>query len=105
MSEKELAGWITAQRHKLGLDAAWEESSCPAVFSGPQEIGAHSAPTGNVLKPGHIFNVDFGVKVEKYCSDLQRTWYILRPGEKEAPPEVRKGSPCCWSRSAWRSRR
>jgi Xaa-Pro aminopeptidase len=91
MSEKELAGWITAQRHKLGLDAAWEESSCPAVFSGPQEIGAHSAPTGNVLRPGHIFNVDFGVKVEKYCSDLQRTWYILRPGEKEAPPEVRKG--------------
>ncbi len=91
MSEKELAGWITAQRHKLGLDAAWEESSCPAVFSGPQEIGAHSAPTGNVLRPGHIFNIDFGVKVEKYCSDLQRTWYILRPGEKEAPPEVRKG--------------
>ncbi len=91
MSEKELAGWITAQRRKLGLDAAWEESSCPAVFSGPQEIGAHSAPTGNVLKPGHIFNVDFGVKVEKYCSDLQRTWYILRPGEKEAPAEVRKG--------------
>jgi Xaa-Pro aminopeptidase len=91
MSEKELAAWITAQRLKLGLDAAWEESSCPAVFSGPQEIGAHSAPTGNVLKPGHIFNVDFGVKVEKYCSDLQRTWYILRPGEKEAPAEVRKG--------------
>ncbi|MDD8013128.1 MAG: M24 family metallopeptidase, partial [Acidobacteriota bacterium] len=57
----------------------------------PQEVGAHSAPTGNILKPGHIFNIDFGVKVEKYCSDLQRTWYILRPGEKEAPPEVKRG--------------
>ncbi len=91
MSEKELAAWITNQRKKMGLESAWEESSCPAVFSGPQEIGAHSAPTGNVLRPGHIFNVDFGVRVEKYCSDLQRTWYILRPGEKEAPLEVRKG--------------
>jgi len=91
MSEKDLAGWITLQREKMGLEAAWEVSSCPAVFSGPQEIGAHSAPTGNVLQPGHIFNIDFGVKVEKYCSDLQRTWYILRPGETHAPAEVQRG--------------
>jgi len=61
------------------------------VFSGPQEIGAHSAPTDNILRPGHVFNIDFGVVVDKYCSDLQRTWYILRPGEKEAPQEVKKG--------------
>lgn len=91
MSEKELAAWISARREKLGLPAAWHADSCPAVFSGPQEVGAHSAPTGNELKPGHIFNIDFGVKVDKYCSDLQRTWYILRPGEKEAPPEVQRG--------------
>jgi Xaa-Pro aminopeptidase len=91
MSEKELADWITREREKMGLAAAWEKSSCPAVFSGPQEIGAHSAPTGNILRQGHIFNIDFGVVVEKYCSDLQRTWYILRPGEKAAPPEVSKG--------------
>ena len=91
MSEKELAAWITTRREKMGLAAAWDVSSCPAVFSGPQEIGAHSAPTGNVLKPGQLFNIDFGVKVEKYCSDLQRTWYILSPGEKAAPPEVQKG--------------
>jgi Xaa-Pro aminopeptidase len=91
MSEAELAAWITGRRGKMGLAPAWEVSSCPAVFSGPQEIGAHSAPTGNVLRPGHIFNIDFGVRVETYCSDLQRTWYILRPGEKEAPPEVRRG--------------
>lgn len=91
MTEKELADWITRRREKLGLPAAWHVDSCPAVFSGPQEIGAHSAPTGNELKPGHIFNIDFGVKVEKYCSDLQRTWYILRPGEKRAPEAVQRG--------------
>ncbi len=91
MTEKDMADWITNERKKMGLAAAWEESSCPAVFSGPQEIGAHSAPTGNVLRPGHIFNIDFGVRVEKYCSDLQRTWYILRPGEIAAPAEVQKG--------------
>ncbi len=28
------------------------------------------------------------MKVESYVSDLQRTWYFLREGEKKAPAEV-----------------
>jgi Xaa-Pro aminopeptidase len=28
---------------------------------------------------------------DNYCSDLQRTWYFLRPGEKEAPDAVKRG--------------
>jgi Xaa-Pro aminopeptidase len=35
--------------------------------------------------------MDFGVKVNQYCSDLQRTFYVLKPGEKQAPPAVQKG--------------
>jgi Xaa-Pro aminopeptidase len=35
--------------------------------------------------------MDFGVKFQDYTSDLQRTFYVLEAGEKEAPPEVRKG--------------
>jgi Xaa-Pro aminopeptidase len=35
--------------------------------------------------------MDFGVKVNEYCSDLQRTFYILEPGQSEAPEEVQKG--------------
>jgi Xaa-Pro aminopeptidase len=35
--------------------------------------------------------MDFGLKVEDYTSDLQRTFYILEEGETEAPPEVMKG--------------
>src|SRR5690606_4114137 len=32
-----------------------------------------------------------GSKVEGYCSDLQRTWYIRRKGEDDAPAEVKRG--------------
>jgi Xaa-Pro aminopeptidase len=32
--------------------------------------------------------VDFGVRCEEYCSDLQRAWYVTGPGERKAPPAV-----------------
>ncbi|UCH95396.1 MAG: aminopeptidase P family protein [Candidatus Aminicenantes bacterium] len=91
MTEKEVAQFITNERKKVGFEPAWEEDHCPSVFAGPQETGAHSGPTDKKLERGHVFNTDFGVVYEKYCSDLQRTWYILPEGETEPPEEVMKG--------------
>jgi Xaa-Pro aminopeptidase len=91
MTEKQVAQFITDERKKTGFEPAWEEDHCPSVFAGPQETGAHSGPTDKVLEPGHVFNTDFGVVYEKYCSDLQRTWYILKKGETNPPEEVMKG--------------
>lgn len=91
MTERDVAALITASRDSYGLPPSWDADHNPSVFTGPQKTGAHSGPTDKVLEPGHIFNIDSGVMVEKYCSDLQRTWYILKPGEKEAPAEVMHG--------------
>jgi Xaa-Pro aminopeptidase len=90
-TEKDIAQFLIDERKKLGLLPSWEEEHNPAVFAGPQETGAHSGPTGNKLQRGHVFNIDFGVKYRDYCSDLQRTWYILREDETEPPEEVIKG--------------
>jgi Xaa-Pro aminopeptidase len=74
-----------------GVKYAWDPNSCPAVFTGPETAGAHYQPTDRVVERGHILNMDFGLKYNDYCSDLQRTFYILKEGETKAPPDVQRG--------------
>jgi Xaa-Pro aminopeptidase len=90
-TEKEIADVMLAEVERRGLGLAWGRATCPAVFTGPDTAGAHYAPTDRKVERGHVLNMDFGVKVEGYCSDMQRTFYVLGEGETEAPPEVRKG--------------
>ncbi|MEW6367402.1 MAG: Xaa-Pro peptidase family protein [Acidobacteriota bacterium] len=90
-TEREIAEFMLAEveRRKLGL--AWGRSTCPAVFTGPETAEAHYGPTGRPVERGHVMNMDFGVKVDGYCSDLQRTFYVLAEGEVTAPAEVQRG--------------
>jgi Xaa-Pro aminopeptidase len=90
-TEEQVAEFMRLAARQRGLECAWEPKVCPAVFSGPDTAGAHYNPTKCRIEPGHILNMDFGLKVDGYCSDLQRTFYVLRPGEKSAPPDVQKG--------------
>jgi len=90
-TEKEIADVMLAEVERRGLGLAWGRATCPAVFTGPDTAGAHYAPTDRKVERGHVLNMDFGVKVEGYCSDMQRTFYVLGEGETEAPAEVRKG--------------
>lgn len=90
-TEKEIAYFIKQMAVDGGFEFAWDEDHCPAVFTGPQTAGAHAAPTDRKVEKGHLVNVDFGIKYEGYCSDMQRTWYILRDGETAIPAEVKKG--------------
>ncbi|MCB2205181.1 Xaa-Pro peptidase family protein [bacterium] len=90
-SEQDVANFILGRVKDHGVDLAWDRDHCPAVFTGPDHAGAHYGPTRRKIRAGHVLNIDFGVKVNGYCSDLQRTWYIRRKGEKQAPPEVLHG--------------
>lgn len=90
-TEKDVAEFVKGIVKKNGWEMAWDEEHCPAVFTGPDSAGAHSGPTDSVIEKGHVVNMDFGINKNGYCSDLQRTWYILRDGETEAPEEVLRG--------------
>jgi len=90
LTEREVAAFMLGEVDRRGVETAWERELCPSVFTGPESAGAHAGPTDRVIEKGHVLNIDFGVKVEKYVSDLQRTWYFRKPGEKKAPTEVLK---------------
>jgi Xaa-Pro aminopeptidase len=90
-TEREVAAFMQRAVQSAGLELAWEAKTCPSVFSGPETAGAHYAPTERTVERGHVLNMDFGVKVDGYCSDLQRTFYVRNADERDAPPDVRKG--------------
>ena len=90
-TEKEIATFMKAEVERRGLKYAWDPTSCPAVFTGPDTAEAHYGPTNRQVEEGHVLNMDFGVVSDGYCSDLQRTFYVRREGEVSAPSEVRKG--------------
>ncbi len=91
LTEKDVAEYVKKLMKEKGFQPAWDEETCPAVFTGPNPASAHSGPTDRKIEKGHLVNMDFGIKYKGYCSDLQRTWYVLRDGETEAPAEVQKG--------------
>ena len=91
VTETEIAGFLKKLVKDAGLVTAWDSRTCPAVFTGPDTAEAHYSPMDRKVQRGHILNLDFGVKVEEYCSDLQRTFYIREEGEETPPPDVVKG--------------
>lgn len=96
-TEQQIANRLHEARQKLKLGAAWDEPYCPIVNAGPDSAAGHAAPGPFKVKRGQLLHVDFGVKREDYCSDLQRMWYILDKGETHAPEDVRRAWEACWA--------
>lgn len=91
MSELDIANFVKSIAEERGYELAWEETHCPAVFAGPDPAGPHSGPTDKKIEKGSMVNMDFGIKYKGYCSDLQRTWYVLKDGEDTPPEQVQRG--------------
>ena len=90
-TEQDLAAFMQTEVLRRGLTFAWNKDTCPSVFTGPDTAQAHYSPTLREVEPGHLVTMDFGVRVDGYCSDLQRTWYVANAGETTIPPAVQHG--------------
>ena len=91
MSEKQIAALLHNQVEQNGVGYAWGAEGCPIVNAGPNSAMGHSTPTDGILQRGQLLHSDFGVRVDGFCSDMQRMLYFLAPGESQAPAVVQHG--------------
>ena len=90
LSERDIAAFLHAEVQRRGLMTAWDARYCPTVTAGPNSPIGHTGPTDIVLEPGQLLAIDFGVRQDGYCSDMQRTFYVLAPGESVPPQPVQE---------------
>ncbi len=86
MTEREISDYMHEQIRAAGLEeTAWDFEYCPTITAGPESPWGHVGPTEIGIAPGQLLQIDFGVKYQGYCADLQRTYYLLRADETAAP--------------------
>jgi Xaa-Pro aminopeptidase len=91
LSERDVADLVHEQFRARGLAAAWQWDACPVVNTGPESDAGHAGPRADLrIEPGHLVHMDLGVRKDGFCSDLQRMWYVRRPGEAAPPEPVRR---------------
>jgi Xaa-Pro aminopeptidase len=91
MTEAQVSEFMHAQLDDFNVQAAWEYEGCPIVNAGPDSALGHVGPGELKIEPGQILHIDFGVKQDDYCSDIQRVAYFLAPGESHPPEPVQRG--------------
>jgi Xaa-Pro aminopeptidase len=86
-TEATLAESIRREATRRGFELAWDRPLCPQVhFAADVD---HEPPGERRLALGTVVRVDFGLRVDGYVADLQRTAVLLGPGQ-EVRPEVRQ---------------
>lgn len=70
ISEKEIAAELEYRMIKSGAQCTSFETIC---VSGPNSSRPHGVPGGRRVQAGDFITMDFGCKVEGYCSDMTRT--------------------------------
>jgi Xaa-Pro aminopeptidase len=86
-SERELAWRLRELLHAHGAD---ELSFDSIVASGENGARPHGHPTDNIVDRGTLVTVDWGVRVDGYCSDCTRTFSTGR-----LPDRLREAYDAC----------
>ncbi|HLT20879.1 MAG TPA: Xaa-Pro peptidase family protein [Thermomicrobiales bacterium] len=88
VTEKDISDFMHGQLEERRVSSSWDWDYCPSVTVGPDSPIGHVGPTDIAVQPGQLVSIDFGVNEDEYSSDMQRTYYVLGPGESEPPAEV-----------------
>ena len=102
-TEKEIANDLDYAMRSFGAD---EPSFETIVASGPRSALPHGQPTDKTLEAGEVVIIDFGCRVDGYCSDetctislgktskqLQEIHEVVRDAKQKGLDAVRAGLP------------
>lgn len=85
ITEKEIAAYL---EYKMVSFGAEKKSFDTIIASGPNGSMPHAVPSDRKVQKGEFVTIDFGCKVNGYCSDTTRTVAVGEPTE-EMPEGVR----------------
>ncbi len=78
--------WILQEVEDQGLELNFSPSVTIHRQGATRSFGVHE---DEVIQPGDMLHVDFGVQLMGIGTDQQKQIYVLRPGETEPPPGIR----------------
>lgn len=84
--DKDVHDYTHRLLREKGLETAWAYERCPSVNVGNNEAG-HIGYHGTRIRNGDFVKLDFGVKYEGYCSDIQRVYFV---GPEKIPAGVER---------------
>ncbi len=89
LTEIEVGALIDCEIRRAGGEPSFET----IVNAGAKTNPGHGSPTDAVLEKGDLLHVDFGVRLDGYCSDLQRLLWLSQDGG-EARDDVKRAFGC-----------
>lgn len=90
MNCQDVYAFFQNEVERKGFDYSWPKSQDPGVVAGIGCPQGHVGAPDFVIKKGDVVNVDFGITLDGYASDIQRMYYILKDDETDAPEDVKK---------------
>lgn len=87
----DLVWWYRQRVRELGLDT-WFHPTVDVQRAEPNDVGHLRSfsrrPEGQVILPGDLLHVDFGITYLRLNTDMQQHAYVLRPNEQEVPQQL-----------------
>ena len=92
-STEDVVWWYRERIKSLKLDT-WFHPSVSVQRADPEEFEHlrtfDKRPEQNIIQPGDLLHVDFGITYLRLNTDTQQHAYILRAGESDAPDYLKK---------------
>jgi Xaa-Pro aminopeptidase len=89
----DLVWWFRQKLTSLGL-STWFHPSVAVQRSDSTSFehlrSFSNRPKDDMIRPGDLLHVDFGITYLRLNTDVQQHAYVLRPGETDAPASIKK---------------